>query len=53
MKFKKQIIFFNPSIEDGGVEKNLINICNGLTNYFNVILITANNNNYYDLAIAA
>ena len=44
MKFKKQIIFFNPSIEEGGVEKNLIHICNGLTNYFNVILITANNN---------
>jgi len=47
MIFKKQIIFFNPSIEDGGVEKNLINICNGLASHFEVILITANSNKKY------
>lgn len=43
-KSKKKIIFFNPSMEDGGVEKNLINICNGLKDYFEIILITANSN---------
>ena len=41
---KKKILFFCPSIEDGGVEKNLINIVNNLSNNFNIILLTANFN---------
>ena len=41
-KFKKNILIFCPSIEEGGVEKNLINISNYLSNYFNVSLLTAN-----------
>ena len=43
-KFRKNIIFFCPSIEEGGVEKNLINISNGLSYNHNVSLITANKN---------
>ena len=42
-KYKKNIIFFCPSIEEGGVEKNLINIVNAIGNDFNVSVITANN----------
>ena len=41
-KFDKRIIFFCPSMEEGGVEKNLINICNGIANNHKVSLITAN-----------
>ena len=41
-KFNRKIIFFCPSIEDGGVEKNLVNICNYLSSDLNIILITAN-----------
>ncbi len=43
-KFNSKIIFFCPSIEEGGVEKNLINICNNLSNEFDINLITANKN---------
>ena len=42
MKFKKNIIFFCPSMEEGGVEKNLINICNGMSTKQKILLITAN-----------
>tara|TARA_Y100000996_G_scaffold219735_1_gene172813 strand:+ start:2235 stop:3329 length:1095 start_codon:yes stop_codon:yes gene_type:complete len=45
-KFNKNIIFFCPSIEEGGVEKNLINICNGIVDRHKVTLITANKNKY-------
>ncbi len=45
-KFNKNIIFFCPSIEEGGVEKNLINICNGIVERHKVTLITANKNKY-------
>jgi len=41
-KFDKRIIFFCPSMEEGGVEKNLINICNGMAYNHKVSLITAN-----------
>ena len=38
----KQLIIFNPSIEDGGVEKNLFLIANHLSdNGIKVILISA------------
>ena len=40
----KKIIFFCPSIEDGGVEKNLYLIVNKLSKEFNTTLITANKN---------
>ena len=40
----KKIFFFCPSIEEGGVEKNLINICNNLCNNIPVNIITANKN---------
>ncbi len=43
-KFEKKIIFFCPSIEEGGVEKNLINICNGIARNQKISLITANKN---------
>ena len=43
-KSNYNIIFFCPSIEDGGVEKNLINICNNLSKEFKINLITANQN---------
>ena len=42
MKFEKNIIFFCPSMEEGGVEKNLITICNGMSNNQKISLITAN-----------
>ena len=38
----KNIIFFCPSIEDGGVEKNLFLIANKLSNNFKISVITAN-----------
>ena len=45
---KKKLIIFNPSIEDGGVEKNLVNIANFLSDkYENTILISANENKNY------
>lgn len=43
-KSNHNIIFFCPSIEEGGVEKNLINICNNLSNEFKISIITANQN---------
>lgn len=43
-KSKKNIIFFCPSIEEGGVEKNLINICNNISQFQKVTLVTANTN---------
>ena len=43
-KFNKRIIFFCPSMEEGGVEKNLINICNGLSLDRKISIITANKN---------
>ena len=43
-KSNYNIIFFCPSIEEGGVEKNLINICNNLSEEFKISLITANQN---------
>lgn len=44
MKFKKKLLIFCPSIEEGGVEKNLINITNSLSNFYDISLITANFN---------
>ena len=44
LKFKKKIVFFCPSIEEGGVEKNLINITNLLSKNFQINLVTANKN---------
>ena len=43
-KSKEKIVFFCPSIEEGGVEKNLINISNILSKNFKINLITANQN---------
>lgn len=42
MKSKKKYVFFCPSIEDGGVEKNLVNIMNNLGQELELSLITAN-----------
>ena len=50
-KFDKRIIFFCPSMEEGGVEKNLINICNGIAYNYKVSLITANKNKKKNLQI--
>ena len=45
MKKKNKLIIFMPSIEGGGVEKNLILISNFLSTKFkNVILITSSKN---------
>ena len=45
VKNKKKLIIFMPSIEDGGVEKNLFLISNYLSLKINsVTLITFNNN---------
>ena len=44
LKFRKKIVFFCPSIEEGGVEKNLINITNLLSKNFQINLVTANKN---------
>ena len=41
---KKEIIFFCPSIEEGGVEKNLYLLSNQLCKKFQTTLITANKN---------
>ena len=43
-KSNYNVIFFCPSIEEGGVEKNLINICNNLSREFKISIITANQN---------
>lgn len=43
-KYKKKIIFFCPSIEEGGVEKNLILTINKLINTYQISIITANKN---------
>ena len=40
----KEIIFFCPSIEDGGVEKNLFLIANKLCDKFKISVVTANKN---------
>ena len=42
---KKNVIIFIPSIEDGGVEKNLYEVSNYLTkNNINLEILTTNNN---------
>ena len=42
---QKTLLIFSPTIEDGGVEKNLFNISNFLsTKIGNIFLITANTN---------
>ena len=42
---KKKIIIFIPSIEDGGVEKNLYEVSNYLNkNNINLEILTCNNN---------
>ena len=45
-KFKRnsEIIIFCPSIEEGGVEKNLYIISNYLSKKTDVFLVTANKN---------
>ena len=43
MNYKKNLIVFCPSIEEGGVEKNLINISNSLSKDLKISIITANN----------
>ena len=43
-KYKNNIIFFIPSIEDGGVEKNLILIANYFCKFYNVHLLTTSCN---------
>ena len=44
-KSQKRLIVFMPSMEGGGVEKNIILISNYLSNYFNNIkLITFDDN---------
>ena len=40
----KEIIFFCPSIEDGGVEKNLFLIANKLSDNLKISVVTANEN---------
>ena len=40
----KKLIFFCPSIEEGGVEKNLIILINNLVKKYDLTLITANSN---------
>ena len=44
MKYKKKILFFCPSIEEGGVEKNLISLTNSLAGEFNISIVTSNYN---------
>lgn len=39
----KKIIFFMPSIEGGGVEKNLFLLSNYLSKKLNIAIITADN----------
>ena len=43
-KYKKKVVLFAPSIEDGGVEKNLAIIANYLKDKFDVSILTSNNN---------
>ena len=43
-KSNYKVVFFCPSIEEGGVEKNLINISNNLSNEIDISLISANEN---------
>ena len=53
-KFKKRLIIFMPSMEGGGVEKNLILVSNYLIKYFeNITLITFDNkfNNRFNYKI--
>ena len=38
-KYKKKIIFFCPSIEEGGVEKNLILTANELVGKYQISII--------------
>ena len=44
---KKNLIIFIPSIEDGGVEKNLFIVANYLSKKIDNIEIITCNNNYY------
>ena len=45
MNFKNELVIFIPSIEDGGVEKNLYLISNYLSKKIqNISLITASKN---------
>ena len=45
MKIEKTLLIFSPSIEDGGVEKNLFNIINFFSDKIgDISLITANSN---------
>ena len=39
---KKKIIFFCPSIEEGGVEKNLFLMANKLSENYNINVLSAN-----------
>jgi len=49
---QKTLLIFSPSIEDGGVEKNLYNITNYLSDKINkVSIITANYNKKKNLII--
>ncbi len=50
---KKKIVFFMPSMEGGGVEKNLILISNFLSKKFNVNIITFDKkfNKYFDSSV--
>ena len=41
-KFNKNVLFFCPSIEEGGVEKNLMNIANNLFGKYNIAVLTSN-----------
>ena len=43
-KFKPNIVFFCPSMEEGGVEKNLILTSNFFSKKYNVKIISANRN---------
>ena len=40
---KRKLIIFNPSIEDGGVEKNLYILSNYFVKYFQNIQIISSN----------
>ena len=43
----KNIIFYIPSIEKGGVEKNFYSLINGLKGVkYNIKIVTFNNNKY-------
>lgn len=52
MNFKNELVIFIPSIEDGGVEKNLYLISNYLSKKIkNISLITADINKKKNLII--